>query len=71
MSILSKNIPSMIYYKPLHLQTVMERLRYKNDFPISKVSKQIFSILMHPYLDKIQQDTIIEILNVKIEMNPL
>ena len=69
MSILSKkNIPSMIYYKlPLHLQTVMERLRYKKgDFPISeKVSKQIFSIPMHPYLDKIQQDTIIEILNKK------
>jgi dTDP-4-amino-4,6-dideoxygalactose transaminase len=67
MSILfNKNIPSMIYYKlPLHLQTVMKRLRYKKgDFPKSeKVSKQIFSIPMHPYLDKNQQNRIIEILN--------
>jgi dTDP-4-amino-4,6-dideoxygalactose transaminase len=67
MTILSnENIPSMIYYKlPLHLQIVMKRLGYKEgDFPISeRISKQIFSIPMHPYLDKNQQNRIIEILN--------
>ena len=67
MSILSNsNIPSMIYYKcPLHLQAVFEKLGYrKGDFPISeKVASRIFSIPMHPYLDKNKQDTIIEALN--------
>ena len=45
----------MIYYKlPLHLQIVFKNLGYqKGDFPISeKISNQIFSIPMHPYLDK-------------------
>ena len=67
MSILSnKSIPSMIYYKlPLHLQTVMKRLGYKKgDFPISeKISKHIFSIPMHPYLNNEKQNRIIETLN--------
>ena len=68
MSILSDaNIPSMIYYKlPLHLQSVMKNLGYKKgDFPISeKISKQIFSIPMHPYLNVRKQNKIIETLNV-------
>lgn len=67
MTILSnENIPSMIYYKcPLHLQTVNKKLGYeKGDFPISeKVARQIFSIPMHPYLDKDKQSRIIEVLN--------
>ena len=67
MTILSnENIPSMIYYKlPLHLQIVMKRLGYKEgDFPISeRISKQIFSIPMHPYLDEKKQSRIIEVLN--------
>ena len=67
MAVLSDaNIPSMIYYKlPLHLQKVMKNLKYKQgDFPISeRVSKQIFSIPMHPYLDKENQNRIIEVLN--------
>lgn len=60
------NIPSMIYYKlPLHLQVVMKNLGYKEgDFPISeKISKQIFSIPMHPYLNVRKQNKIIETLN--------
>ena len=69
MSILSNsNIPSMIYYKcPLHLQTVFKKLGYgKGDFPISeRVASQIFSIPMHPYLDKDKQNRIIELLNSK------
>ena len=67
MSTLSKsNIPSMIYYKqPLHLQPVFKKLGYMDgDFPISeKASKQIFSIPMHPYLNRHQQDRVIEVLN--------
>ena len=60
------NIPSMIYYKtPLHLQRVFEGLGYeKGDFPISeRVSRQIFSIPMHPYLNREEQNMIIEVLN--------
>ena len=61
-----KKIPIMIYYKtPLHLQKCFKSLCYKlGDFPISeKCSKLIFSIPMHPYLEKKQQDLIISILN--------
>ena len=69
MSVLSNaNIPSMIYYKlPLHLQAVMKNLGYKEgDFPVSEsISNKIFSIPMHPYLDKEKQDRIIEVLNDK------
>lgn len=60
------NIPSMIYYKtPLHLQRVFEGLGYeKCDFPISeRVSRQIFSIPMHPYLNREEQNMIIEVIN--------
>ncbi len=60
------NIPSMIYYKrPLHLQTVFKSLGYhKGDFPISeKSANQIFSIPMHPYLLKHEQDSILNSLN--------
>ena len=60
------NIPSMIYYKlPLHMQHAFETLGYsKGDFPLSeKVSNKIFSIPMHPYLRRSQQDKIIEVLN--------
>ena len=60
------NIPSMIYYKtPLHLQRVFEGLGYeKGDFPISeRVSRQIFSIPMHPYLNREEQNMIIEVIN--------
>ena len=60
------NIPAMIYYKlPLHLQSVFRDLGYsKGDFPFSeKISNQIFSIPIHPYLRRDQQNKIIEILN--------
>tara|TARA_Y100001970_G_C14199131_1_gene840031 strand:- start:772 stop:1893 length:1122 start_codon:yes stop_codon:yes gene_type:complete len=65
--VLSKeNIPSMIYYRhPLHLQAVLKKYGYeKGDFPISeKISSQIFSIPMHPYLKLKEQNRIIEVLN--------
>tara|TARA_Y100001970_G_scaffold290844_1_gene425949 strand:+ start:1330 stop:2445 length:1116 start_codon:yes stop_codon:yes gene_type:complete len=60
------NIPSMIYYKlPLHMQKVFEGLGYaKGDFPLSeKISGQIFSIPMHPYLRRNQQNKVFEVLN--------
>jgi dTDP-4-amino-4,6-dideoxygalactose transaminase len=59
-------IPSMIYYRlPLHLQEVFSDLEYvKGDFPVSEdCAERIFSIPMHPYLEKGQQDNIIEALN--------
>tara|TARA_Y100000741_G_scaffold241536_1_gene185047 strand:+ start:1117 stop:2232 length:1116 start_codon:yes stop_codon:yes gene_type:complete len=70
MNIMSKlkkaDIPSMVYYRlPLHIQNVFKGLGYKKgDFPLSEeVSSKIFSIPMHPYLGRDQQNKIIEILN--------
>ena len=67
MSKLAKSkIPSMIYYRiPLHLQKVFNFLNYRQgDFPVSeKVAQKIFSIPMHPYLSRDNQDTIIKVLN--------
>ena len=67
MSHLAKlKIPSMIYYRiPLHLQKVFNFLNYRQgDFPVSeKVAQKIFSIPMHPYLSRDNQDAIIEALN--------
>ena len=60
------NIPSMIYYKiPLHLQGVFDNLGYgEGSFLVSEdVSQRIFSIPMHPYLKKEDQDSIIEVIN--------
>ena len=60
------NIPSMIYYKtPLHMQKVFEGLGYsRGDFPLSEeVCSKIFSIPMHPYLKRIEQDKIVKVLN--------
>jgi len=59
-------IPSMIYYgKPLHLQRAFNKLEYKKgDFPISEeISDTIFSIPMHPYLNKEKQDKVLQALN--------
>ena len=67
MSLLKEsNIPSMIYYRiPLHLKRVFKNLGYsRGDLPLSeKISSNIFSIPMHPYLNKDNQDKIIEVLN--------
>ena len=64
-----ENIPSMIYYPtPLHMQPVFQHLKYcQGDFPVAeKISNSIFSIPMHPYLKKEEQDNIINVLNSKI-----
>ncbi len=58
----NKDIPSAIYYpKPLHLQTAFASLGYKEgDLPICEdYAKRIFSIPMHPYLTRGDQEKII------------
>jgi len=57
------DIPTAIYYpKPLHLQTAFSYLGYKEgDFPISEdCASKIFSLPMHPYLQKKDQELIAE-----------
>jgi UDP-2-acetamido-2-deoxy-ribo-hexuluronate aminotransferase len=58
-------IPTAIYYpKPLHLQDAFAGLGYnKGDFPISEdYADRIFSLPMHPYVQKEDQEMIAEIL---------
>ena len=58
-----QKIPTAVYYpKPLHLQTAFLHLGHKaGDFPVSEeISNKIFSLPMHPYLKKEDQDRIIE-----------
>lgn len=53
-----KGIPTAVHYpKPLHLQECFAYLDYKlGDFPISeKVSKEIMSLPMNPYITKEEQ----------------
>ena len=60
------NIPSMVYYKiPAHLQEGYQKYRYVlGDFKVSEqISDRIFSIPMHPYLQKNDQDKILDVLN--------
>ncbi len=62
----AKAVPTAIYYpKPLHLQKAFASLRYESgQFPISeRVAARIFSLPMHPYLEKKDQDLIIETIN--------
>ena len=58
-------IPTAIYYpKPLHLQAVLSYLGYKEgDFPVSEdCARRIFSLPMHPYLEKEDQERIATVL---------
>jgi len=57
-----KGIPTAIYYPiPLHLQKAFAYLGLKpGDFPVSeKIAGQIFSLPMHPYLSRADQDQVI------------
>lgn len=61
-----QGIPTAVYYPlSLHLQGAFKHLPYQaGDFPISEsISQQIFSIPMHPYLKKEEQDKIIQVIN--------
>lgn len=56
-------IPTAVHYPlPLHLQEAFKNLGYsKGDFPVSeKVSTQIMSLPMSPYLTEKEQDFIVE-----------
>jgi UDP-2-acetamido-2-deoxy-ribo-hexuluronate aminotransferase len=61
-------IPTAVHYpKPLHLQKCFEYLDHKlGDFPVSeKVSNEIMSLPMNPYLTENEQEYICkELLNV-------
>jgi UDP-2-acetamido-2-deoxy-ribo-hexuluronate aminotransferase len=60
-----KGIPFAIYYqKPLHQQAAFEDLGYRDgDFPVAeRTANEIFSVPMHPYLPKDEQDQVIETL---------
>jgi dTDP-4-amino-4,6-dideoxygalactose transaminase len=62
------NVPTAIYYpKPLHLQEVFAPLDYREgDFPVSEdCSQRVFSLPMHPYLEKNDQARIAAILAAK------
>ncbi|MBX7066604.1 MAG: DegT/DnrJ/EryC1/StrS family aminotransferase [Parachlamydiales bacterium] len=57
-----KGIPTAVYYpKCLHEQPVFAPLGYKwGDFPISeKMSREVLSLPMHPWLDEKTQDEIV------------
>ena len=59
------NIPTAVYYPiPLHLQEAFADLGYrKNDFPVAeKIAGEIFSLPMHPYLEKEAQERICQII---------
>jgi UDP-2-acetamido-2-deoxy-ribo-hexuluronate aminotransferase len=59
------DIPTAIYYPiPLHLQEAFSHLGYrKNDFPVAeKIASEIFSLPMHPYLEKQAQEMISKII---------
>jgi UDP-2-acetamido-2-deoxy-ribo-hexuluronate aminotransferase len=61
----TQNIPSVAYYTaPLHLQGAFAGLGHKpEDFPVSEqVAAQCLSLPMHPYLEKIDQKLITEVL---------
>ncbi len=56
-------VPTAVYYpKPLHLQSAFSYLGFEmGDMPISEeVSEKIFSLPMHPYLAKEDQDSIVQ-----------
>jgi UDP-2-acetamido-2-deoxy-ribo-hexuluronate aminotransferase len=58
-------IPTAIYYPiPLHLQEAFIDLGYrKSDFPVAeKVAGEIFSLPMHPYLEKEAQENICQVI---------
>ena len=65
-----KEIPTMVYYSiPLHKQKVFNDMGYgEYSLPISEnISKRIFSLPMHPYLEYDDQQYISLALNEIVE----
>ena len=61
-----EDIPTAVYYpKPLHLQEAFAPLGYREgDFPVCEACAQrIFSLPMHPYLQKQDQEQIAKVLS--------
>ena len=59
----ASDVPTAVHYPvPLHLQEAFANLGYtEGDFPISeKISKQIMSLPMSPYLTEAEQDFIVQ-----------
>ena len=57
----SKNIPSAIYYKKIFSELELYKKLNNSPYPVSKdLSKRIFSIPMHPYLNTSELNQIIE-----------
>lgn len=59
-------IPTMIYYGTcMHQQTAFSHFKHKDEeFPVaSRLSKQVFSLPMHPYLEKNLQSKIVDAVN--------
>ena len=57
-------IPTAVYYpKCLHEQPVFEKFGYRwGDFPVSeKVSREVLSLPMHPFLSVADQDRVVEV----------
>ncbi len=60
------DIPTAVYYpKPLHMQTAFTGLGYQpGDFPASEdCARRIFSLPMHPYLRKADQERVTQVLS--------
>jgi dTDP-4-amino-4,6-dideoxygalactose transaminase len=60
--LMDNKFPTAIYYpKPLHLQTAFTSLGYGlGAFPVTEnTSNRIFSIPIHPYLDKQSQEAVV------------
>jgi UDP-2-acetamido-2-deoxy-ribo-hexuluronate aminotransferase len=61
-----KGIPTAVHYPvPLHMQPAFKYLGYReSDFPISeRVASKVISLPMHPYLERTDQDLIIQTIN--------
>ena len=59
-----ERIPAAVYYpKPLHLQRAFSGLGHKpGDFPVAEdLSRRIFSLPMHPYLELSEQERVIAV----------
>jgi len=66
-------IPTAIYYpRPLHMQTAFSHLGYRQgEFPVSEyISERVFSLPMHPYLEKNAQIIIANAVKASYEDPP-